>query len=475
VRRRLAVIAVVCLAGCTATAPVNGASRGDNPPATEVRPTRWTGAALRYGAPVSRQTGITYQPGVVFVGGGPDAVRSVSADGLVWTIDATTPGLADLRVGNVMLFTNLGSGRVLALRDVGTDMQVLLGPVSLTDVIRDGTFASAAPIPLADGLYYSTSVPSPPAPASPSASLSAYRLDDMAFASVSAPPLPPPSTTPTIARQRDFTMQPVCCNSAYGIVIGYDNGAGRLLAKVRLNVGAPSVTFHVRIGGSKVLDAGVSLQGAAGLSYHLEGSTTSANGNVKSGPINIPGSLTIPITGPFSLTLSQAFAITMQIGGAGQIIADGDYRVTGALGFDTAGGAHATGTLKSGRSLAQNATGPSLAPGGISIGWSLRATLGIGLPPLLSAGIWYELDPGLALIINNTALTLPKEICATAAINVADRFGVGYRIPKFLASAISTVLSIFGAAPIPPAGGPSWGPYKLYDPPQDSDCHQPPP
>ncbi|NED54547.1 hypothetical protein G3I24_27065, partial [Micromonospora aurantiaca] len=83
---------------------------------------------------------VTLQPDVVLVGGGSRTVRSVSPDGLTWRLD---PGARDadrLAPGRVMFLTGRGVGRVLDLDEEGGDLVVTIGPVTLTEVIRDGTF-----------------------------------------------------------------------------------------------------------------------------------------------------------------------------------------------------------------------------------------------------------------------------------------------------------------------------------------------
>ncbi|MFZ0159049.1 MAG: hypothetical protein WAL50_08490, partial [Kineosporiaceae bacterium] len=84
---------------------------------------------------------VTYQSDVVRVGGGPEAVRSVSSDGLTWTIDARTDGADDLEVGRVMVMTSRGTGRVAALQRSGDDLLVTLIPVQLTEIFREAHLA----------------------------------------------------------------------------------------------------------------------------------------------------------------------------------------------------------------------------------------------------------------------------------------------------------------------------------------------
>ena len=114
------------------------------------------GNELRFGAGATAVAGVVYQPDVVLIQGGAAAVREVSASGLTWTIDANAPGASELAVGKIMLATSFGTGRVLKLTRSGGEDRVVLGPVSITDVIRDADLGSSAPIPIGAALAYAT-------------------------------------------------------------------------------------------------------------------------------------------------------------------------------------------------------------------------------------------------------------------------------------------------------------------------------
>jgi hypothetical protein len=80
---------------------------------------------------------VRYQPDVVMIGGGANAVRGVSDNGLTWTIDGNAKGARDLSVGKVMFATSRAVGRVVAIERRGKDLAVMLAPVGFTEVIRD--------------------------------------------------------------------------------------------------------------------------------------------------------------------------------------------------------------------------------------------------------------------------------------------------------------------------------------------------
>ncbi|MHA6793570.1 hypothetical protein ACVGVM_08650 [Pseudonocardia bannensis] len=124
---RMGIVVLLLATGCSAPGAVGG-TRSDD--AT----TRLYGHAAK-----ERPVGFTYQPDVVVVGGGVNPVRSVGADGLTWVLDGDAPGVDDLRPGSVMFATSRAVGRVVELTPTGDgDVHVLLAPVELTEVIRDG-------------------------------------------------------------------------------------------------------------------------------------------------------------------------------------------------------------------------------------------------------------------------------------------------------------------------------------------------
>ncbi|MFG3698315.1 hypothetical protein ACGF5C_10410 [Micromonospora sp. NPDC047620] len=138
-RVALAITCCVALVGCSST-PGDTSTAEESP-----------GLAARYGqSPAKDPSGFTYQPDVVVVDGGAAAVRSVSGDGLVWTIDGGVRGLGDLDVGEVMFLTSRAVGRVAAKERVGGDVAVTLVPVQPQEVIRDGRIKVDAAIDVAD-------------------------------------------------------------------------------------------------------------------------------------------------------------------------------------------------------------------------------------------------------------------------------------------------------------------------------------
>src|SRR5688500_2805277 len=101
-RHSLFLLAVVALSACG----------GSSTPAERRESTAAALTAL-YGLGPRSDPSITYQPDVIFIDGGPRAIRGVSADGLTWSIDAGATGADRLKPGTIMFATSQAVGRVV--------------------------------------------------------------------------------------------------------------------------------------------------------------------------------------------------------------------------------------------------------------------------------------------------------------------------------------------------------------------------
>ena len=204
-RRRVALMCapLMIVGACTGGGHSDSASTGagGGGPVVQLRPSAPpTGAQLAYGQSIGHIPGVTYQPDVVVIGGGASSIRAADGSGLIWTIDGSAPGAGSLHVGSIMVASTLASGRVLQVRNVaGGNRQVVLGPVTLTDVIKDGDFATDGAVALSDPLDYTyPSDPSAqqiPAPAGTDTSQSAHETR-LGRADAPGIPVPNPPNVP---------------------------------------------------------------------------------------------------------------------------------------------------------------------------------------------------------------------------------------------------------------------------------------
>jgi len=116
-------------------------------------------AAIRWGTAPVPTGAVSLQPDVVIVGGGGTAIRNGTEDGLTYYLDPAAPHAADLATGKVMFVTGRVLGRVLDVRRAGADLAVTIGPVDITDVIRDARFDGTAPVSLASPVAYAAGNP----------------------------------------------------------------------------------------------------------------------------------------------------------------------------------------------------------------------------------------------------------------------------------------------------------------------------
>ena len=475
-----------------------------------------SGNELRYGAGATAVAGVVYQPDVVLIGGGAAAVRVVSASGLTWTIDANAPGASKLAVGKIMLATSFGTGRVLKLTRSGAEVTVILGPVSITDVIRDANLGSSTPIPIGETLAYAR--PSAPGaavddphdplapatgsgPANPSAGRSPNSATDTSTATThsfrqtrlapggvagllapaegarvaapAAPTLPAPSTTPNPVGAGDFQVTPFCCAGGVGINIGYDKGDGRLQAKLTLKLGEPTASFRLVISHGKLLEATVQVHGAGAVEVAIDAATRSSAGDFKGKMVHVPETLTIPLAGfgvPLVLSVNQDFYVSMQLIGAAAFHTKGGYRVSGDLGFGYRNGSPSVigTTLAVDDPMTANTRVLGVASGVITVGWSLKVSIGVGVLGF-SAGVWYALDVGLSVVADGLSLTAG---CVRDALLVTGRYGVGWTVPRAVVAVLNFFLRAVQAHTITATGGFAWGPSELWRPTPGDFCRK---
>src|SRR5260370_6620656 len=119
-----------------------------------------TEAEMKYGvAPPRNSENFVYRADVVIVDHGADAVRSLSPDGMTWTIDATSPHADEIQPGKIMFLTNRAVGRVLSAERKGNNLSVILGPFELPDVYKEAHVTVDQPLDLDSMIAYPAPYP----------------------------------------------------------------------------------------------------------------------------------------------------------------------------------------------------------------------------------------------------------------------------------------------------------------------------
>lgn len=486
-------VATALIAACSTGSQTSGSDRSDRGghAGTKVTVTtapKLTGAELRYGASATRNEAFTYQPDVVILGGGASSIKGATADGLIWTIDGTADHADEIRPGTVLLATSFAAGRVLGVKHVGRDLQVALGPVALTDVIRDGEFGTDGPLPLTDVTAYSTpeqpglqtdTEPVPDGGTGPGNATkpSVPRVHAaVAWPSATAAgppsPFPPPATDIPATDVGNWHIQSSCCTAAQ-IRIHYDQGGARVLGTATLGFDHPGVSFGIKIGGGHLLSASVGLHGAAKLGFGIAAAVQSSAADFRGGRIQLPVELDIPLSVaglPVTLSIHQLFNVGLGLSGRAELATSGEYALGGTLGFSLVDGAVSVlkPTLSTTKSALDNVQSIAVAPQGLTFSYAVRLGIGIG-PPGLNAGLWYQVAAALGLATSGAQIDQLQGTslvtCKTISLSLQGRYGVGYQIPKLVADAVNLFLRVFfpKARPLAPVGGPSWGPSILFN------------
>ncbi|MEV0155729.1 hypothetical protein AB0H57_18555 [Micromonospora sp. NPDC050686] len=426
---------------------------------------------LRYGAAPAPapDPDVTLQPDVVLVGGGGRSIRSVTSDGLTWRIDGRARNADQLAPGKVMFVTGRGVGRVLDIAEDGGDLLVTIGPVDITEVIRDGTFAKQG-ITLDDPVVYPAGDPSwaESSPATPSSfGRSRPMRGGLLRAPAAQPVQPPPGRDGKAAtRAQGYRVFSSCCTNGVGAHFTYDDGGVRLLGTVTLTFRRPDAIFHLAIGAGTVTRAELEISGGFGIKVDFEGGIRDGRNHKKAFPIAADFSFPIgQVAGiPLSFTVSQTLEVATAFGAKlGTVKGGGEYSLAGKLGFGYANGTfgpRVTKQFQRRTSLLNSLTGVPVGVMGLVVRHGVRFTVGISAF-LFSAGVYFELTTSYGSTLGS-ALGAPYAQCRGVAIGVKATFGIGFRILEPVVKVINKFLSLLQPSrapvipPIPTESGPKW-------------------
>jgi hypothetical protein len=219
----------------------------------------------------------------------------------------------------------------------------------------------------------------------------------------------------------------------------------------------PHLVFGASVGGGGV-SANVQLFGGAGVTVTVDATTggdfQSVQANIKELGL-IPAEINVPLGGlfvPLTAKLSQALDITTGFSaktsvlhGEGSVDIDGEisasYRT--GTGWDIP---KPTATVKN--NLAGLISGVSMGINSFVFAFDQRLMVGVGALGF-AAGPYVDLLTTLTALKQSSATTFD---CRQATFEIQLGAGIGYSMPKVVASVINAILGLFGAKPIP-----SWG------------------
>jgi hypothetical protein len=471
-RSRIGVVLLSVSIGAAGCGIGGGASGHDagSPSGYSVAGTELREDEFRYGMAPRPHKDVTYQPDVVMVSGGAAAVRSVTADGMTWTIDGKADGASKLVPGKVMFVTSRGVGRVVDARKAGADLAVTIAPVDITEVIKDGTFSGEQPIALDRVLSYSSegsmwtdvSAPSAEAPQvdgvlAPVQFMAAgFRRDDGSQQPRVEQPRPV-NGPPKSVKAAGFSITPVCCEGGVGAHLTYDDGEMKVFGTVTLIMEKPSARFHLAIAGGKVATAELQVSGGTGFKVDLSAGSAVGTDRQLNKTFAIPIDFSVPVGlvlgVPFTLTSNQWVIVKTAFSAKnGTIKATGEYGFGGTLGFgyhDGTFGPHVPQNIGFRNSLIDSIEGPSVGVNGIVLAYSTRFYLGIGAFGF-SAGLYFGMTVSTGVTVGSSVGIIG---CRGATLSVNVNFGVGYTMPQLAADVINFFLKVFHSKPVQRTGG----------------------
>jgi hypothetical protein len=133
---------------------------------TPLDPATLTESERKFGRAPKLDATVEYQPDIILMEQGDKAIRSIAGDGMTWTFDAHAPHVSEFQLGKIVFATGRAVGRIIMLKPQGDTVAVILGPIQLNDVIRNGSFAMDAPLDMDKMIpYISANFPEPQDPA----------------------------------------------------------------------------------------------------------------------------------------------------------------------------------------------------------------------------------------------------------------------------------------------------------------------
>jgi hypothetical protein len=510
-RRAIAGAIVYALPWLTACAGHSGdgsttASSTTTTPAGRVDP---TAAEIQYGVSPTRNNQVTYQDDVIVMEHGAEAIRSQSANGLTWTIDGNASGAQEIRPDKILFATGRVVGRVLAVDHQGSDIAVTLGPIELTDVIKDAQITYHGALDLDKMITYV-------APEYPGTMTDLDAADQTSAARRSAAPS---MRLVTWSPTRDDVLQSVKPSAARaswpppwrgnqvpvrGMPASYlasamngapiGRGAGlpadlpiggfhflpditkglgfsathtapgiTFTAFAKLTLDNPNFTFRLDITNGHLKTAEVQLSGLAAVRVGFDGGTNADFKNPNQA-FELPLDTSFPIPGipvPFAATFHQSILVqTMFTARNATFHAIGKYGFGGTISagvIDGHLGATAPIFIDTKQNLAESLNGASLGVNGLVLGYGGKFLVGLGA---------YSFAVGPYLSVNTTVGAtrgsdaqgpITGYTCRSAQYDMALDYGVGYAIPNIVVKALNTFLSLFHAKQITATHGTSLG------------------
>lgn len=476
-RRAWLALAGVLVAALTACADDPGGARRD-PAATPAAP---TDAARKLGHGPADDPHVSLQPDVVKIGGGPAAIKRASNDGMQFTIAGDAPGAADLEPGKVMFASALAVGRVIAVRDNGKDLDVLLAPADLTDVIRNGDLSIDQPIdlrgaafqavPARPGVVRDQDAGTTPTPGEPQASAPAAggpapkRIVAPALRMVPPPnpyrppagELPDPNTGESASiKVGDWSFATSRSGGSIGVTAAYEvNGGLKFTLSLSLDMTDPRMRSDLRIRDGKAGLLESTISGIKAIRADVKAGSGNGLADNQKMLIELPVELwqfVVPVYGvPTVVKLGYKVLVTTGFSAKNSTLAANvAMKIDGDLGV--ASGKPSTATATPLHDALKTIRGTSLGVTGIVTAVQFEASWGLGTPNAL-AGPSVSLTASLGITYGSD-LGIVK--CRSITIKISAAASIGISVSKATAATIRKLLGNLIALGEHPGGQGAW-------------------
>lgn len=419
-------------------------------------------AEKRFGISPEQAPGLTYQPDVVMLRSGVNAIKSLSDDGLVWTLDPRAEGIDTIQPGKVLLLSTKAAGRVLAVNRTNAGVEVVLGPADITEIVREGDFSFDQPLDITDTLQMA--LPSsfdPLRPVDPIVA-SVFRPDTEGFI------ISPVRFLQQPAVEHDFRVIPMASVKGVGAELRSKPGGVLMVAQIVFRMESPQLDVKLRIKPTGVEYALVELKGAAGLEASFEAAAPGPNARNINADRPAPVDLFIPINlgVPLAVHVRQAFRLQTAFTSTGTVKAQGFYQLSGGIRAEYSGGKFTVKGpegLDKGDVLLKNMDGAAFGPVGIVFTHHVNVMVGVGVAGFVAGP--YVYDNNSITAAKGSALSRPlTPECRRETVSMGVGAGVGYRIPAIIAKVINDILKFFKiTAQINDSGGIHTNPVMLVN------------
>ena len=478
-------------AATTPATPPDGAAANGPPPGMfdlihdpdtsvlhAIDPKTLTESQRKFGISPKKSSAVEYQPDVIVMEHGDQAIRSLAKNGMSWEFDANAPQVDQFQPGKIIFATGLAVGRIVDLKRSGSSVTVTLGPIQLTDVIKNGKFAMQEPIDVNNVIVYSApEFPQPKESTTPFGSTARQFLDQPfgwtdggrllpvqsqltpGIINKLAPPPPLPAipsadslgNMPVVNIEDHVREVPIFNPSEIGAQLYYYKPGGpSVMAEAAMSVRKLQIYFELLIQNGSIVKCGVNIDGAVGARMHVGAQTYGKDFRVNWDRILwLPLDLKIPLglnsasPVPFSIT----FNILLKVGTGfsaknASLDAEGDYTFGGGLwaGYKKDGGwqASTSGSVDAVKDLGVTTTGLSVGINSLTMAAGVRAMVGIGAFGF-NTGVYGELRFG------GSILRAPDTAWACRQGTIEGNFdsGVGYSLPPAITDVINALLAFF--------------------------------